>query len=102
MGELKALALTKKIIQQATALEQLSLIQLSTSSHSMSHSKAGQSGVRAASLVRKLAKTQHSAALAQLASRIEATVRYYGRSGEDPFAKVKGLIQDMIAKLVKE
>merc|ERR550514_2605003 len=100
--ELKALATAKKIIQQATALEQVSLIQLSTSSHSKSRSKTGQSGVRAAGLIRRLAKAQHSAALAQLASRIEATVRYYGRNGDDPFAKVKGLIQDMIAKLVKE
>merc|ERR1719217_1757586 len=104
--ELKALATAKKIIQQATALQQLSFIQLSAASHSRSHSKShsktGQSGVRAASLIRKLAKAQHSMALAQLASRIEATVRYYGRRGDDPFAKVKGLIQDMIAKLLKE
>merc|ERR1740138_279946 len=37
--ELKALATAKKIIQQATALQQVSLIQLSTSSHSKSRSK---------------------------------------------------------------
>jgi len=104
--ELKALATAKKIIQQATALQQLSFIQLSASSssksHSKSHSRAGQSGIQAAAMVRRLARAQHSPALAQLASRIEATVRYYGRSGDDPFAKVKGLIQDMIAKLLKE
>merc|ERR1719217_354213 len=104
--ELKALATAKKIIQQATALQQLSFIQLSASSssksHSKSHSRAGQSGIQVAGLVRRLARAQHSPALAQLASRIEATVRYYGRSGDDPFAKVKGLIQDMIAKLLKE
>merc|ERR1719191_256325 len=49
--ELKALATAKKIIQQATALEQVSLIQVAASSHSRSHSKAGQTGVRVASLV---------------------------------------------------
>merc|ERR1719313_2105178 len=46
--ELKALATAKKIIQQATALQQVSLIQLSASTHLTSHSKAGQSGVQAA------------------------------------------------------
>jgi len=100
--ELKALATAKKIIQQATALQQVSFIQLSTSTHLTSHSKAGQRGINAAGMIRRLAKSQHSVALAQLASRIEATVRYYGRNGDDPFAKVKGLIQDMIAKLLKE
>merc|ERR1719379_2913031 len=101
-GELKALAVAKKIIQQATSLEQVSLIQLSASSHSRSHSRAGQRGIRVAGLIKRLAKSQHSAALAQLASRIEATVRYFVRNGDDPFAKIKGLIQDMIAKLLKE
>jgi len=49
-------------------------------------------------LVKKLAKKHHSAALAQLASRIAAVERY----GDDPFAKVKGLIEDMITKLQDE
>merc|ERR1719486_1028244 len=40
--ELKALATAKKIIQQATALEQVSLIQVSATSRLTSHSKAGQ------------------------------------------------------------
>merc|ERR1719214_509490 len=38
----------------------------------------------------------------QLASRIAATIRYGASSGDDPFAKVKGLIVEMIAKLMKE
>jgi hypothetical protein len=51
-------------------------------------------------LVKDLAKKEHSAALAQLASRIGAVVKYGG--GADVFAKIKGLVEDMIAKLEKE
>jgi len=53
-------------------------------------------------MVKKLATSHHSAALAQLASRISAVVKYGGSAGGDPFAKVKGLISDMLSKLEKE
>merc|ERR1719226_345404 len=52
--------------------------------------------------VQKLAKQYHSAALAQLASRISAVIRLGAAAGEDPFVKVKGLITDLIAKLEAE
>merc|ERR1719456_1915855 len=44
----------------------------------------------------------HSVALSQLASKIATTIRYGSANGEDPFAKVKGLIEEMIAKLMDE
>lgn len=54
------------------------------------------------SLIKKLAKTHHSKALAQLASRVSAVIRYGSSSGDDPFAKVKGLITEMIERLQAE
>jgi chromosome segregation ATPase len=53
-------------------------------------------------LVKRLAHDHHSAALAQLASRITAVLQYGSGDGEDVFGKIKGLIRDMIAKLEKE
>jgi len=53
-------------------------------------------------VIKKLAQKQHSAALAQLASRIAAVAKYGAQAGEDPFTKIKGLISDMIGKLEKE
>lgn len=101
--ELAALAKAKKIIQ-AVALGQVSFIQLTASSASRAktQSKITLAGNQVASLIKKLARNVHSMALAQLASRVEAAMRYHARTGEDPFAKIKGLIQDMISKLLKE
>jgi len=52
--------------------------------------------------VRNLARKQHSEVLAQLARRMASAMRYSEGSGEDPFAKVKGLIAGMIEQLAKE
>jgi DNA repair exonuclease SbcCD ATPase subunit len=52
--------------------------------------------------IRQLSKKQNSAALSQLASRISSAVRLMTGSGEDPYAKIKGLISDMIEKLEKD
>merc|ERR1719194_185378 len=54
-------------------------------------------------MIKNLAKKQHSTALSQLASRISSVVRYGNADGSmDVFGKVKGLITDMIAKLEAE
>merc|ERR1719478_1289628 len=94
--ELKALATAKKVIQEATS----GAADLSYSFLQMSMSTgADLANVEAVRVVRDLAQRQQSAALAQLASRMEATMR---SGSKDIFAKVKGLISDMIEKLLKE
>jgi hypothetical protein len=101
--ELKALAEAKKIITEMTggaAGQAYSFIQVTRVS-SM-HTRADLAKSEVLTLIKKLAKEHHSAALAQLASRIAATVRYASATSEDPFTKVKELIQDMISKLQSE
>jgi len=53
-------------------------------------------------LIRKVAKAQHSQALTLLAQRVAGAYRASQSEGEDPFVKVKALISDMIERLVKE
>jgi len=53
-------------------------------------------------LVRDLARKHQSPALTQLASRMAAAARAGTGGSDDPFAKVKGLIADMIARLEDE
>jgi len=59
-------------------------------------------GSRVVGMVRNLAAEQHSARLLQLASRLAAAARLGTLVGEDPFAKVKTLISDMVARLQQE
>merc|ERR1719272_2563222 len=95
--ELNALATAKKIIVEATggATEQsYSFLQLS--------SGADLSKLEAVRFIRDLARKQKSTALAQLASRMSSAMKLGTAAGEDPFAKVKGLITDMISTLESE
>jgi len=52
--------------------------------------------------IKDLARKTQSPMLAQLASRMSSAMRLGVAVGEDPFAKVKGLITDMIATLEGE
>merc|ERR1719486_696526 len=51
-------------------------------------------------LVKDLARKQHAPALAQLASRMASAIRL--NHGDDVFAKIKGMIADMVKKLEQE
>lgn len=97
--ELKALATAKKIVKEATgaALDQTSFLQTSKLS-----SQVDLANFEVVRFVRDLAKKEKSAALAQLASRVASAVRFGNGNQADIFAKVKGLIGDMIAKLESE
>merc|ERR1719191_1215719 len=101
--ELAALAKAKKILQTMTSgAQSQSYSFLQTMLTTRMRTGADLANAEGVNLVKKLAREQNSAALAQLASRIQTLLRYSSKTGDDPFAKVKGLIQDMIAKLMKE
>eukprot|EP00928_Gymnodinium_smaydae_P046710 TRINITY_DN31133_c0_g1_i1.p1 TRINITY_DN31133_c0_g1~~TRINITY_DN31133_c0_g1_i1.p1 ORF type:complete len:724 (+),score=240.09 TRINITY_DN31133_c0_g1_i1:57-2174(+) len=108
--ELKALAEAKKAIAEMTggAAEQAygapaSLLQVDSNQVSTLRTRADLANFEVVNLVRKLAREQKSAALAQLAGQISAAMRE-GASGSvaDPFAKVKNLISGMIERLMRE
>jgi len=97
--ELKALATAKKVITEATSgAADLSYSFLQTSRTRLS-SGADLAKYEAVRFVRDLAHKTKSTALAQLATRMAQAA---GGSSSDPFGKIKGLIRDMIEKLLKE
>jgi len=101
--ELKALDVAKKILQETSSgAEAQAYGFLQVSSSSRLRTAADLKNFEVVNVVQRLAEQHKSAALAQLASRISAAIKYGQASGEDPFAKVKGLIVEMIDKLMKE
>jgi len=93
--ELKALAMAKKAVVENTAGaggQTYSFMQIS-SSLDLRQTEAVQ-------FIKDLAKKQHAPALAQLASRIASAMKL--SHGDDVFAKIKGMIGDMIEKLEQE
>merc|ERR1740138_801150 len=103
--ELKTIATAKKILLGSTtgAVEQTYSFLQTSMRGSQLKTQADLANAEVVTAVRKLAQVHHSAALAQLASKISAVLRFGRGAGEsDPFTKVKGLIQDMIMKLEAE
>eukprot|EP00929_Paragymnodinium_shiwhaense_P121158 TRINITY_DN932_c0_g3_i1.p1 TRINITY_DN932_c0_g3~~TRINITY_DN932_c0_g3_i1.p1 ORF type:complete len:709 (+),score=307.22 TRINITY_DN932_c0_g3_i1:70-2196(+) len=104
-AELKVIDQAQKILQETSggAVEQTySLLQTDTVTGTKIHSGEDLARSEVVALLKKLAKEHHSAALAQLASRVSAVVRYGTGGSDDPFVKVKQMIQDMITKLQAE
>merc|ERR1719453_729821 len=100
--ELNALATAKKVIQENTggaAAQSYSFLQVDRTHVSSGADLAKFEAVR---FVRDLARKNNSPMLAQLASRMSSAMPLGGAAGEDPFAKIKGLITDMIATLESE
>jgi len=101
--ELKAIAQATKILHETASGavgQTYGFLQVNTNSRLTT--RADLTNAEVVNVVKKLAQKQHSSALAQLASRIEAVVRYGSSAGEDPFVKIKGMISDMITKLEEE
>jgi len=95
--ELNAIATAEKILKEATggAQEQsYSFLQMT--------SRTDLKNAEVVNIVKSLARDHHSAALAQLASRIKSIMSFGAADRADVFGKVKGLITDMIGKLEKE
>jgi len=94
--ELKALATAKKIIQEATGgaasfaqVEQTSFVQVKAQDEETA---------KVVNMVRHLAMSSNSQALVQFSNRLQSA----SHRSADPFAKVKGMISDMIGKLLDE
>jgi len=98
--ELKALAMAKKAVVENTggsAGQTYSFIQ-----RSQITSQADLARFEAVRYIKDLARKQNAPALAQLASRMSSVIRLNGGNRDDVFAKIKGMVTDMIAKLEQE
>jgi len=99
--ELTVIAEATKTLKETTsgaAGQTYSLLQVRTAVRSRMELKRTQ----IVTAIKRIAKQEHSAALAQLASRIGVVMQYSSVNSADVFGKVKGLVTDMITKLEKE
>jgi len=102
-AELKAIADAHQALTSTTSGAEgqtYSFVQVGAASSLRSRTDLANAEV--VTIVKRLAKEQHSAGLAQLASRISAVLYLGSSDGSDPFGKVKELITQMISKLQSE
>merc|ERR1719299_189706 len=95
-GEQTALATAKKILEEKTggaADREYSFLQISSSTSAGARAKKVKD--RVVNMLQALATKDDNNAISLLADRVEAALMM----GEDPFAKIKGLISEMIEKL---
>jgi len=95
-GELTALATAKKILEEKTggaSDREYSFLQIRSSTSAGARAKKLKD--RVVNMLQALATKDDSNAISLLADRVEAA----SMMGEDPFAKIKGLISEMIEKL---
>merc|ERR1719321_1290496 len=98
-NELEALAAAKKILQEKTggaAERTYSFVQVAAKTTALSKAKGSRD--RIVSMLQDLAQSNKQPSLAQLAEAVRSTML----TENDPFAKVKTMIQEMLEKLLKE
>merc|ERR1719468_322463 len=91
--ELKALAMAKKAVKENTA-------GATGQTYSFLQTASNTADAQVVHMIRDLARKQNAPELAQLASRLSSALRL--NHGADVFAKIKGMIGDMIAKLEQD
>jgi peptidoglycan hydrolase CwlO-like protein len=96
--ELKALEAAKKIIEEKTGgatNRAYSLLEVQSKTQSQDY-------IDVIDELKALSRRNNDFSLSLLTSQISSTVKTASSSGVDPFAKVKGLIENMIVRLVDE
>merc|ERR1719152_106414 len=98
--ELGALAAAKKILEEKTggaAERTYSFMQAKSQLRSKAQLRVLAAGDKVVAMIQQLGRAEKQQSLAQLASRVRSELA----TDADPFAKVKGMIQEMVEKLTE-
>jgi len=102
-AELKVIDEAIKILKSTVGNEaqEDTFFQQSSAQHVSLRTSSDLAGLEAVTLVNRMAKMHHSTALARLGAHMNSVV-YSGLDSADIFAKIKGMIQNLINKLERE